>query len=97
MHVYLAMFGGQPVTQQNKNELALKYQFKTGDKLRNEFTKFQDEDNRMGLNTTNKRAANEHLKRFRTILPLLEKENKQAYEKVKVDLETLKNKYNKHY
>lgn len=97
MHVYLATFGGQSVTQQNKNKLAEKYGFRSGDKLRNEFTRFKNGDNRINISTTNKRAANEHLQRFKNILPLLENENSLAYEQAKIDLESLEDIYNKHY
>lgn len=97
MHVYLAMFKGKPVTQQNKDELAEKYKFKNGTQLRNEFTKFQNEDKRMDLNSTSKKAANDHLQRFRDILPLLENENIQAYSQAKEDLETLEKEYEKYH
>lgn len=96
-HVYLAMFNGQAVTQQNKKELALKYGYNSGDQLRNDFTKYQDESKRLDLNSSNKKSANTHLKRFRDILPLLEKENSAAFERVKRDLLTLESIYNKYY
>lgn len=97
MHVYLAMFNGQPVTQQNKNILAKEYCYKSGDQLRNDFTLYQYEDKRLELNTGNKRSANTHLKRFEDILPLLKSQNTQAYEKANKDYLELKNKYNKYY
>ncbi|MFN9938043.1 MAG: hypothetical protein ACK56I_01085, partial [bacterium] len=63
MHVYLSMYDGQPVTQQNKKELASKYGYNSGEQLRNDFTKYQNEDTRLGINTGNKRSADTHLKR----------------------------------
>ena len=97
MHVYLALYLGQAVTPQNKNVLAKKYGYNSGNQLRNNFTFYQNEDKLLDLNTTNRRSANTHLKRFKDILPLLEKENKAAYEKAKNDLEILEKIYTKHY
>jgi hypothetical protein len=97
MHVYLAMFNGQPITQQNKNQLAEKYGYGSGTQLRNEFTKYQAENERLDLSSTNKKSANAHLQRFKDILPLLENENLEAYKKAKSDFAELEKKYNKHY
>lgn len=97
MHVYLAMYGGQAVTQQNKNELVKQYGYTSGKQLRNEYTCYQNEDKRLDLNTTNKRSAKTHLERYNDILPLLESQNKQAFEAAKIDFENLNNKYNKYY
>src|SRR4051812_29000111 len=83
MHVYLAMFGGQAVTQQNKNDLVKRYGYSSGEQLRNDFTAFQNEDKRRELNTTNKRSANTHVERYKHILPLLEKQNQEAFEAAK--------------
>jgi hypothetical protein len=91
------MFNGQGVTQQNKDSLAQKYGYKSGDQLRNEFTKYQNEDNRLDLHPKSKRAATTHLARFEVILPLLEKENKKAYEKAKQDLRKLEITYHKYH
>lgn len=90
MHVYLAMYGGQAVTQQNKNQLARKYGYNSGDQLRNDFTLYQNEDKRMDISTTNKRSANTHLKRLEDILPLLQKENTDAFDKAHADYLELK-------
>jgi hypothetical protein len=68
MHVYLSMFNGQGVTQQNKNALATKYGYTSGDRLRNDFTKYQNEGKRLDLSTTNKKSADTHLERFKKIL-----------------------------
>ena len=97
MHVYLFMFKGQPITQQNKNELAKKYGYNNGDQLRNDFTKFRDENKRLDLSTTNKLSANTHIQRLRTILPILQKVNLQAFQKASDDLGKLENEYKKHY
>ncbi len=97
VHVYLAMFGGQAVTQQNKNELVKRYGYSSGEQLRNDFTCYQNEDKRRELNTTNKRSANTHLELYNKILPLLEKQNKQAFEEANKDFEHLQNEYKKYY
>lgn len=97
MHVYLDMFNGQAVTQQNKDELAKKYGYTSGLKLRNEFVKYKDEDKRVNLNTENKKAAKEHLERFKMILPKLKEENSEAFQKANEDFKELEKKYNKHY
>lgn len=97
MHVYLAMYGGQAITQQNKNELAKTYGYNSGEQLRNDYTLHQNEDKRLDLHTTNKRSANTHLKRFKDILPLLEGVNKQAFNKANEDFQSLQKTYNKHY
>lgn len=97
MHVYLAMFQGQAVTQQNKTELAIKYGYTSGEQLRNDFTFYQNEDKRMDINLKNKRSAQTHLNRFELILPLLKKQNLLAFQKAKEDFEVLKKEYNKHY
>lgn len=97
MHVYLALSNGKAVTQQNKHKLAKRYGLKNGDQLRNEFTKYQNDAKRLDLNTSNKKSADTHLKRFKTILPLLEAENSAAYEKAKEDLKQLEILYNKHH
>jgi hypothetical protein len=97
MHVYLAMFKGQAVTQQNKKELVKKYGYNSGDQLRNDFTLYQNDEKRLDLNTTNKRAADTHLKRFKDILPLLENLNKSAFEKAIQDYNELQKTYNKHH
>lgn len=97
MHVYLSMFGGKAITQQNKDAIALKYGFKNGTQLRNNFTKFQKEDKRKDLHTTNKKAANEHLQRFKDILPLLKSENIEAYNFAVNEFSGLEKIYNIHY
>jgi hypothetical protein len=97
LHVYLVMFNGQPVTQQNKNELAKTYGYSSGDRLRNDFTKYQNEDKRLDLKTDNKRAADAHIKRFKDILPLLANFNPKAFEKAKDDLGKLEETYKKYY
>lgn len=96
MHVYLAMFGGQAVSPQNKNELAKKYGHNSGAYLRNKFTLFQNEDKRLDISTSNRRSANEHLNRFRDILPHLS-DNPKAYQKAKEDLAFLEKEYRKHH
>ena len=96
MHVYLAMFGGQAVSPQNKNDLAKKYGHNSGNQLRNDFTKFQNEDKRLDINPSNKKSANIHLTRFKDILPLI-KANPKAYEKAKADLQFLEKEYRKHH
>jgi hypothetical protein len=97
LHVFLAMHGGQAVTQQNKNELARGYGYKSGDQLRNEFSSFQDEDKRLEINTANKRSASTHLKRYSDILPLLETQNEAAFKTATKEYEFLKKEYNKYY
>jgi hypothetical protein len=97
MHVYLSMYDGQPVTQQNKKELASKYGYNSGEQLRNDFTKYQNEDTRLGINTGNRRSADTHLKRFEDILPLLQSQNTMAFDKASQDYLTLKEKYSKYY
>jgi len=97
MHVYLSMFNGQAITQQNKKELAKKYGYNSGDQLRNEFTKYQNEDKRLDLSINNKKSANTHLERFKSVLPLLKDENSNAYNKAREDLQKLEYLYNKHY
>jgi hypothetical protein len=97
MHVYLSMFNGQAVTQQNKKELAKKYGYNSGDQLRNDFTKYQNEDKRLDLNINNKKAANAHLERIKSILSLLKSENTDAYNKANEDLQKLEKIYNKYH
>lgn len=96
-HVYLSMFGGKPVTEQNKTLLAKNYGYKSGTQLRNQFVKYKNDDNRLKINTSNKRAANDHIDRFKAILPLLEKENYEAYQRAKKDLQDLETVYYKHH
>ncbi len=97
MHVYLSQFGGQPVTQQNKNELVTQYGYASGEQLRNNFTFYQNEDKRLELNTSNKRSADTHLQRYSSILPLLEQQNIEAFKAATKDLELLQNKYKKYH
>ena len=97
MHVYLEMFGGKAVSQQNKKSLVEAYGYKSGQQLRNEFTLYQDEEKRLDLHPTNKKSANTHLQRFEKILPLLKIENEKAFQKAKTDYETLKKKYKTYY
>lgn len=98
MHVYMAMVGGQAVTQQNKNELVKKYGHSSGDNLRNEFTKYQDEDKRLDINTNNKRSAKTAIERLREVIQLLENNNNfQALEIAKKDFQFINKQYNNHY
>jgi hypothetical protein len=97
MHVYLTMYGGQAVTQQNKKDLVKKYGYSSGEQLRNDFTYYQNEDKRLELNSTNKRSANTHLERYRNILPLLETQNLEAFEAATKDFDKLEKEYNKYY
>lgn len=97
MHVYLAKFGGQAITQQNKFELAKKYGYTSGEQLRNDYIHFQNDNNRIDLNTNNKRSANAHIERFEKILPLLKMANQSAYDSVQKDLEKIKKKYDQHF
>jgi len=97
MHVYLSLFGGKAVTQQNKNELAKSYGYQSGNQLRNDFTFYIAEAKRMDLHTTNKRSANTHLERFRWILPMLREQNSKAFEKASAELRILEHEYRKHY
>lgn len=97
MHVYLAMFQGQGVTQQNKTELAKQYGYKSGEQLRNDFTYYQNEDKRLDINLKNKRSAKTHLNRFEIILPLLEKQNLHAFQMAKKEFKLLEKEYNKYY
>lgn len=94
MYVYLSISGGKAVTQQNKDDLAKEYGYKNGTQLRNEFTHFSDENNRLNLNTENKKSAKGHLKRYEDILPLLEGD---AYDKANEDYNKLKKIYIKYF
>jgi hypothetical protein len=97
MHVYLSLFNGQGVTQQNKHTLVKKYGYNSAEQLRNEFVKYQGKDTRLYLNTSHKRSARVHMERFNSILPILENLNKDAYDKAKNDLELLQKTYDKHF
>lgn len=97
MHVYLAKFGGQPVTQQNKNDLVKKYGYSSGDKLRNDFVYYEKEENRLLINITNRRAADTHIEQFQNALKLLESTDHRAFLTAKTDLETLKKEYDRYY
>lgn len=94
MHVYLALAGGQSITEQNKGKISKKYGYSsTGDHLRNCFTFFQDADKRLDLNTGNKKSANSTLNRYEMILPLLQKENQKAYELAEEERRLLQKKF----
>ncbi len=97
LHAYLALAKGQAVTKQNQEDLALKYGFQSGQKLRNEFLKYSREDRRLDLSISNKRSAQTHLERFKSILSMLRQINQQAYELASNDMAHLEKLFSKYF
>jgi hypothetical protein len=100
LHIYLAKFGGQAITQQNKQVIAAKYGYNadnSGTRLYNEYNKYKQDSQRTLLSTTNKRSAKEHLKRFECILPILKSENDKAFHEAEKDLKELLRLYEKYF
>ncbi len=97
MHVYLERFEGTGITQQNKTRLAKEYGYNSGDRLRNEYVLYQNDEKRLDLHTNNKKSATAHLERYKSILPLLQKMNNRAFQAANKDLQLLEKAYNKHY
>jgi hypothetical protein len=93
LHVYLGKFGGRSITQQNKKMIASQYGYdaeNSGTRLFNVYNVYKRDSERLTLpSTSNRKSANEHLKRFHFILPILKKENQQAFQEATRDLKEL--------
>lgn len=77
--------------------MAVKYGYKNGTQLRNEFTSYRDADKRLTLSQDNKKSAKAHLQRYKDILPLLKDTNTAAFDMANADLAKLEKDYNKRY
>lgn len=97
MHVYLSMFNGQAITQQNKHKLAKDYGHTSGDFLRNKFTHYQNEEKRIDIHDINRKSALNHLARYNSILPLLKSANIDAFKKAEEDLKRLQQLFNNYH
>lgn len=91
MHVYIKFkeFNGQGVTEQNKKELAAKYGYTSptsGKQLKDEYDNF---------NNDKLATPREHLKRLKSILPILEHKHPTAFEAVKRDIDEVTKKIRK--
>lgn len=100
LHIYLSKAGGQSVTKQNQDYLAAGYGLTSktsGTHVYIGFKKYLQDSERLNINTSNKRSASEHLRRFNTIIPILESLIPTAAAMASKDLDTLQKLYDKHF
>jgi hypothetical protein len=98
MHFYLGKFDPtKRINRTNMDAIANQYlgtAVKTsGIHLYLAYQKYSEEPERIRLNDANKRSAREHVKRFRTILPLLEMKSKHAFKLAENEYKKVKEKY----
>jgi len=102
LYVYLGMFDPKKrITKNNSKGIAKDYcgrdASSSGPHLYQEYVKYQLNENRVRINSDNKKAANVQLKRFDTILPILKKQSQKGFQSATSDFNTLQRDYHKWY
>jgi hypothetical protein len=95
LHYYLGQCGGKKISKQNQETIAKEYGFKSGDNLKNIYSTYKREDTRLNFKGENKTSADMHMKRFYSILPILEITNIEAFKLAGIEYEILKKKYSR--
>jgi len=84
-------YTGKTITRENGNEIAKKYDYNSGEKLFQFFTKYSSRANRIGIEDTKQKTINK-IKLFETIIQYLE-HNSQAKQKAIDELKILETKF----
>lgn len=100
LHVYLARYGGQPITKHNQDVLANQYGYTaatSGKHLYRAYMKYKEDTERTNIHTTSKRSAKAHMSHFNEIFPILKSQSLDAYSHAQKDFEQIERLYNKYY
>ncbi|WP_212000332.1 hypothetical protein [Chitinophaga sp. HK235] len=100
LHVYWSKVGGRPITKLNQDELAATYHLTaatSGRHLYLTFCKYFKDSERVNINTSNKKSASEHLRRFERIIPILKIQAPTAAILAQREFDELSKKYDKYF